>query len=177
MKHIRRNILTLDNAKTSKGEDLGYITGISYLVPYKMAQKGINLCPSATKQCFTYCLINSGRGRFTKTKQARLNKTRYFLNDINGYMFNLIKDIQALVRKCERENKKPCVRLNGTSDINWLKIKHAPSGKTIFDIFPNVQFYDYTKRYDLASSKLPENYHLTYSYSGRNLAGIGNATA
>ena len=37
----------------------------------------------------------------------------------------------------------------------------------IFDIFPNVQFYDYTKIYKRYDSTIP-NYHLTWSYSQAN---------
>jgi len=33
----------------------------------------------------------------------------------------------------------------------------------IFEIFPNVQFYDYTK---IPRRSVPNNYHLTFSYSG-----------
>ena len=37
-------------------------------------------------------------------------------------------------------------------------------GRTIFEIFPDVQFYDYTK---LANRRdVPANYDLTFSYSG-----------
>ena len=39
---------------------------------------------------------------------------------------------------------KPAVRLNGTSDISWERFK-------IFEMFPGVQFYDYTKIYKRAS--------------------------
>tara|TARA_R100000734_G_C3294869_1_gene86167 strand:+ start:131 stop:463 length:333 start_codon:yes stop_codon:yes gene_type:complete len=37
----------------------------------------------------------------------------------------------------------------------------------IFEIFPNVQFYDYTKIYKRDVSNIP-NYHLTWSYSQAN---------
>ena len=43
------------------------------------------------------------------------------------------------------------------------KIK-LPAPWTIFDLFPTVQFYDYTKA--PTRHKLPANYHLTFSYSG-----------
>ena len=37
---------------------------------------------------------------------------------------------------------QPCVRLNGTTDIQWENIK---IDYNIFELFPEVQWYDYTK--------------------------------
>jgi hypothetical protein len=56
--------------------------------------------------------------------------------------------------------------LNGTSDIQFEKIK-LDNGKTIFEEFPEVQFYDYTK---IPTRKVEhiKNYHLTWSYSEAN---------
>jgi hypothetical protein len=41
-------------------------------------------------------------------------------------------------------------------------------GKNIFEIFPDVQFYDYTKNYLRFDKVLPSNYHLTFSRSETN---------
>jgi hypothetical protein len=41
------------------------------------------------------------------------------------------------------------------------------NGQSIFEIFPDVQFYDYTKNPNKFFNK-PLNYHLTFSYTGRN---------
>ena len=38
--------------------------------------------------------------------------------------------------------------------------------KNIFEVFPEVQFYDYTKIH--SRSNIPENYDLTFSFSGYN---------
>ena len=38
-------------------------------------------------------------------------------------------------------------------------------GATIFDIYPDVQFYDYTKIAKRFERPLPDNYHLSLSYS------------
>ena len=61
------------------------------------------------------------------------------------------------------------VRLNGTSDLSPLAFKDPISGKNILELFPDVQFYDYTKVYNRV--KLMEqypNYDLTFSYDGYN---------
>lgn len=36
------------------------------------------------------------------------------------------------------------IRMNGTSDLNWLK-HEIENGRNIFEMFPDVVFYDYTK--------------------------------
>jgi len=165
-------LLSIDtNAKTSKNTQFGYLTGILYLAPYKLS--GVNLCPMAEKAgCIEGCLNTAGRGVFNNVQEARLKRTKLFLNDRPAFLQFLINDIKALVKKADKLGIKAAVRLNGTSDIQWEKIKFArcfdmystPKTVTIFDLFPNVQFYDYTKIPN--RSNLPSNYDLTFSYSG-----------
>jgi hypothetical protein len=57
--------------------------------------------------------------------------------------------------------------LNGTSDLPYEKYK-VFDGKNIFELFPNVQFYDYTKNHTRFNKVLPSNYHLTFSRSETN---------
>ena len=159
-------LLSIDtNAKTIKGQKQGFMTGILYLAPYNLS--GVNLCPMAEKaQCHISCLNTAGRGAFNSIQRARLNKTQYFNNNRQEFMLELIKDINALIRKAKREDFIPIVRLNGTSDIRFENIKFNYDGKltTIFEVFPDIQFYDYTK---ISNRKnIPSNYDLTYSYSG-----------
>ena len=90
--------------------------------------------------------------------ENRANKTEWFIVDKIGYIDVLINDLTKFSQKCERKGIKPCVRLNGTSDIQWEKMG-------IMEQFPNIQFYDYTKIVKRAYAKLPSNYHLTLSYS------------
>jgi hypothetical protein len=42
------------------------------------------------------------------------------------------------------------------------------NGATLMEMFPNVQFYDYTKNPIRIQKELPENYHLTFSRSEEN---------
>jgi hypothetical protein len=77
-------------------------------------------------------------------------------------MSQLVKEIGAAIRKAKKNEMVPCFRLNLTSDMAWEKI--TLQGKTIFQLFPNVQFYDYTK--DANRKNIPDNYDLTFSYSG-----------
>tara|TARA_R110002126_G_scaffold70796_1_gene177930 strand:- start:102 stop:524 length:423 start_codon:yes stop_codon:yes gene_type:complete len=65
----------------------------------------------------------------------------------------------------------PLVRLNGTSDILYENI--FIDGRTVFQWFADVQFYDYTKHpLRKLDGKTAGNYDLTYSYSGITPIGI-----
>lgn len=151
-------LLTTQNAKTIKGESLGYLTGILYLAPHRIADGKTNLCPASTPGCRAACLYSAGRGAFKSIQAARIKKTQWFLSDQAGFIDQLIIDIKALIRKAKREGLKPAVRLNGTSDIDWQVI--APQ---LFTMFPDVQFYDYTKVKGRVSQFT--NYDLTLSAS------------
>ena len=130
--------------------------------------------PSSTKicpyqdiaKCKEPCLNTAGLGGVYKSIQdARKRKTDLFLNDRDTFMEYIIEDITKFVNYCDKKGKLPAVRLNGTSDIQWETIK--VNGKTIFELFPNVQFYDYTKIPTRKTKHIP-NYHLTWSYSEAN---------
>ena len=162
------------DSKTSKNTKYGYLTGIQYLAPYKTS--GVNLCPMAEKAgCIDSCLYYSGRGKFKNVQSARLERTKLYLNNQAKYFNQLIKEIKALEKKAIKLNLKPLIRLNGTSDIRYENIHFVHNNITyhnIFEVFPNIQFMDYTKipnRYKSMNgiSKFPENYDLTFSYSGK----------
>lgn len=79
-------------------------------------------------------------------------------------MAQLYIDLIKFKKYCDKRGLKACVRLNGTTDIRWENIKYMHH--TIFELFPSIQFYDYTK---IANRRnLPNNYHLTFSYSEAN---------
>lgn len=165
-------LLTLGNTKTVKGEALGYQTYIMHLAPSTLS--GYNTCPMASKGCASACLNTAGRGRFTATQEARIRKTKWFFEDRETFMVQLVKDIQAAIRKADREGFIPVFRLNGTSDIRWENVPVTVNGvaqyPNIMAVFPTVQFYDYTK---LANRYiLPSNYHLTFSRSESNYVDV-----
>ena len=105
-------------------------------------------------------------GKFSNVQQARVKKTLLFLNDRTEFMRLLIKDISKFLKECEDLGKKPALRLNGTSDIQWEAIE-VEDFKNIFEMYPNIQFYDYTKIPTRKVSHIA-NYHLTWSYSQAN---------
>ena len=150
-----------NNAKTIKGDGSEYMTAIKYMKPYKSIFKGKvhNLCAMADKAgCAEPCLKGAGRGQMQSVQRGRERKTMFYLSDRINFMSALVTDITVFSRRQRNKGVQPCVRLNGTSDIQYEK-----SG--IMEQFPDVQFYDYTKIVKRAYAKLPENYHLTLSYS------------
>lgn len=145
------------DAKTVKGEKKGYLTGILYLAPAQEAG-GKTLCPFSTPSCRQVCLFTAGRGAMVNVRDARIRKTRDFLNDPKMFVSVLQKDIETLIRDAKNQDMTPVVRLNGTTDIKW-------ENYSLMDKFPELQFYDYTKWPPNLRECLPKNYHLTFSHS------------
>jgi hypothetical protein len=160
----KQKLLNVDaNAKTVKGQDKGFLTGILYLAPGNLSGKQV--CPMASPGCLAACLNTAGRGAFTTTQTARIKKTKYYFAERDAFMAQLHKEIGALIRKAERMDLLPCVRLNGTSDIVWERVPVAGQNN-IMDCYPALPFYDYTKRHNRRD--LPGNYHLTFSLAENN---------
>ena len=148
------------DAKTKKGQKEGFLTAILYLVPY--GQLGTkNLCSHASKGCGKSCLFKSGMGVFPNVQQARLKKTLFFEEDEKGFIETIKEDIRKATYWTESKGYKLAVRLNGTSDVAWERFD-------VFESFPRLRFYDYTKQPFRLNRNLPENYHLTFSQSEEN---------
>jgi hypothetical protein len=90
----------------------------------------------------------------------------------------MIQEITRYKKKAEQLGYRFSVRLNNTSDISpeSFYIKQGSSSKNILELFPDVQFYDYTKVYRRTELKKKyKNYDLTFSYSGTNIDESLNA--
>ena len=146
--------------KMAKGERFGYKTAILHLAPYDLS--GRNVCPKATKGpggCIAPCLNTSGRGQMGSVQKARINKTNLFWTNKTAFLWQLSLESQGF---------KFAVRLNGTSDLPWHRMK-VDGGGSLMDLHPDVQFYDYTKVLNYLDHDL-KNYHITFSDSGKNQA-------
>jgi hypothetical protein len=155
------------DAKTVKGETFGFLTGILYLAPHTSTKW--NTCSMAgIAECGKACLFTAGRGAMSTVAQGRINKTVWFFTERNTFMQQLVVDICKLVKKARKQSLVPLIRLNGTSDIRWETVGFIDADGTeyvnIFEAFPDVQFYDYTK--DVNRRFIPSNYDLTFSDSG-----------
>lgn len=142
-----------------------------YLAPANTS--GFNVCPYSTPECRAGCLATSGRAGMeliagkTKIHDCRIKKSRLLKQHTHFFMQWLIAEIKYFQKKAKRDGVNFSIRLNGTGDIDWGKI--FVDGKDIFNIFSDIQFYDYTKNPNKFLD-LPSNYHLTFSYTGRNAA-------
>lgn len=161
------------DAKTVKGEKFGVFTGICYLAPAD--ESGYNVCPNSSAGCRAACLFTAGRGACTNVKTWRINKTLSFFKNRSAWMTQLQEEIEALVRKGIKLGKKIAIRLNGTSDLPWERIK-CKNGLSLIENHPSVQFYDYTKSPErmiaYIKGQMPKNYHLTFSKSEENQADV-----
>lgn len=158
-------LLNSGNAKTRKGEKMGWITYGIHMAPAKLS--GYNVCQSASVGCATACLNTAGRGAMSSVQTARIFKTRLFFTDKESFLTQLWKEITAAIKSADRKEMRPCFRLNLTSDLPYEKIRF--NGQTVFEAFPDCQFYDYTKIPARMSAylagDLPSNYQLTFSRS------------
>ena len=150
--------------KMAKGEKFGYKTAILHLAPFDLSGK--NVCPKASRECAAACLNTSGRGQMGSVQKARLNKTNLFWTNKNAFLWQLSREIEQLKKRAARQGYKFAVRLNGTSDLAWHRMK-VDGGGSLMEIHQDVQFYDYTKVLNYLDHDL-DNYHITFSDSGTN---------
>ena len=174
------NLLSTGNPKVLKGMQEGYMTYILHLAPATLSGKEV--CPKRTIGCTNACLNLAGRGGMFKKgettnmiQQARIRKTKLFFEDRNAFMQLLHKDIELAIKQSIKKGLIPVIRLNGTSDLSWEKynfvLKSGQYFGNIFEAFPNIQFYDYTKVLGRKVSGIP-NYHLTFSAADGNQLDI-----
>lgn len=170
------------SAKIVKNQKYGVQTYIIYLAPANMS--GYNVCPMASTYCIDLCLNRSGHngdmareveGSYSKIDLARIAKTKLYYENRLYWVEWVISEIKAHKAKAEKDGDQFSVRINGTSDISLDMMKNA-DGLNLLELFPDIQFYDYTKVYRrLELTKTYSNYHLTFSFSGTNMIECMNA--
>lgn len=172
-------LLSTANPKIQKGTKLGYLSFILHLAPADLSGKEV--CPKRTAGCTAACLNTAGRGGLFKPgettnmiQQARIRKTKMFFEDRESFMEQLEKDINLGIKQAAKLGLKPVFRLNGTSDLSWEKYTLKGSDKNVFEMFDNIQFYDYTKVLGRKVSQY-KNYHLTFSAADGNEADVAQA--
>lgn len=125
------------NAKTVKNKRPTYIL---YLAPEKTNSYGINICPNATKGCSDACLFTAGRASiFPTIIKSRIRKTDFYISDRQAFCNQLLKELINI----DKRGIKTAIRLNGTSDLDFVGII---KNRCNFDILTlkNLVFYDYT---------------------------------
>lgn len=167
------------NPKVAKNEKLGVLGSVLHLAPADLS--GYEVCPMRSPGCTAACLHTAGNPAYMNNKnKSRIARTKAYFENREAFMNLLVLEIYKHVLSAEKQNYEPCVRLNGTSDIRWEAVKFNfwdwiakkinYSGNcqkvTVFDIFPELQFYDYTKIHN--RKYIPKNYHLTFSMNEVN---------
>lgn len=159
--------------KTELSELNGVLTYGVYLAPWNLS--GYQVCAGG-RHCHDFCLSGSGQNKadilargekHSKINISRIKKTRLFYENRPVFMKLLVHEINRAANKAAAKNMPFAVRLNCTSDLSPELFVH--DGQNILDIFPNIQFYDYTKvanRVKLLGRFA--NYDLTFSFDGYN---------
>ena len=184
-------IFSLDSAKAIKAQGYGYLNAIHYMAPHTTGGVG-DLCGHSSAGCRGVCLGKySGQAAIVldleegtnATRASRVLKAQMFMQDRNAYMNMMAHAIMAVLRKAQREGLTPCIRPNGSTDNAYERIRFTPDatlrdtlhpalrpgGVTLLELFPEVQFVDYTKNPGrMTSPTRPANLHLTFSRSEDN---------
>lgn len=160
------HLLSDNQLKMHKSIELGFYSVILHLEP-AYSYKGLKTCPWHG-QCKAYCLGNGGQMRFDIARNARIRRTQWLVDEPESFQAALVVDICKARRHAEALGLSLTVRLNGTSDLSWESMSFTSDGKTIFDLFPLVQFIDYSKSSDRVLFTDISNYSLTYSRSEKS---------
>jgi hypothetical protein len=181
-----------DNSKIGKnkamnrfkkgGRPVEFRSFILNLLP--ASQSGLNVCICATGDCARHCLHTAGNvGALADKTISRARKTWMMFFDPAEAFRQIALQLANKKKKIDEENRadpskfrQMIVRLNGTSDLVWRAVRGV-SGENLFEMFPEVAFYDYVKLpfemeafikgFDHDGKEFPKNYHMTFSYNGR----------
>ena len=164
---------TTQSAKMNYSYKNGWETYCIYLAPSDMS--GHNVCPN-DKWCKQFCLNGSGRNKgdilAKGEKESRINisrikKAKLFFENRPLFMEIVVREIKKSYNHAKKNNMGFAIRINGTSDLNIESFIYK--GQNILQIFPNIQFYDYTKCNGyLTIPNRYDNYDVTLSYNGYN---------
>ena len=152
-------MLLRTNAKLQKSipETARYLlTGLT-LAPHSIS--GHNVCKGSSEGCRDSCnMLFSGLRVTPQARYAAIAQTLWLFQDRQSFLAQLNRDIWQHVRRAERAQLTPLIRLNMASDLDWFEVIQK---------WPTVGFFDYTKirgRFEhYLNGKLPQNYHLTFS--------------
>lgn len=185
---IPKNLLSkgTSNTKTAKNSLKTYIL---YLAPYNQNSKGINICPKASKGCAAACLFTAGRGRFDNVKNARINRTEYYLADKERFCLQLAGELVQINKTAKKRGEQVAIRLNGTSDLDFIYLLKKYAGLDPFSL-EKLIYYDYTKiigkvkkykdqpRYILTFSRAEDNHSeaIEALQLGANVSAVFNGS-
>lgn len=105
----------------------------------------------------------------TQSRRARRRRHAAFYADREQFLTDLSEEILAHYKRALKKDMVPAVRLNGTTDLPWHRMRFGEHKATIHELNPKVLFYEYTKLPLGITSKggLPENLSFTFSVNER----------
>jgi hypothetical protein len=167
--HGFASLITLPDGNAKLGADTRYFNAGITLAQGNLS--GHEVC-HGRGACFQFgdmnpCLGNWGRseGDTGRILNSRIGRTKCLFEAPEDFDRILRAELLKVDRMAERRNVPVAFRPNVLSDYPW----HRSRFSWIFEAFPEWQFYGYTKIRSTYSSflrgELPENYHLTFSYS------------
>ena len=151
-------LLTKSSAKLDKSQTEAWLNRILYLDPNYNKE----VCKGASEGCKKSCLIYSGHMAMEGAQNARTERTKRYFEQRQLFMMQLMGEIAQSLALAAKQGKRLAVRLNGTSDIDWREVYQA---------FPQVQFYEYTKRLDLIRRN-EDVQNLDYTFSKHEKHGM-----
>lgn len=144
-----------------------------YLAPADSS--GYEVCSMRNIECTDLCLNESGMNRMNMNDEfinrSRIKKTQLFFENREYFVKWMMYEIELTKMKADKLGMSFSVRINNTSDINPISFYLDVNGKklNILELFPDVQFYDYTKVPNRTKlMKMYSNYDLTFSFDGHN---------
>lgn len=168
---------THQSAKMRYSYNANVATYCIYLAPSDMS--GYKVCPN-DEHCRQFCLNGAGQNKcdilargveHSIINKSRIKKTRLFYENKELFLRIMIAEIVREHDKAWKKGMGFAVRINGTSDLSPEAFHHPNvcNDANILQIFPTIQFYDYTK----VATRIPlqnkyQNYDLTLSYTGYN---------
>lgn len=183
--------------KAARGGKGGVKAGLSRgpnLMPHRLAldlsrrklpMTGLGFCVGSNEACRATCLVYSGNNPMAdRQSPAKLSRSESLMLEPVAWLRLYLEAVQWHVDWCTKPRTRtpgeiramfgpdadkmgrkrlvPYLRPNVLSDIPWELV--FPD---MFELFPDLQFYDYTK---VAGRKTgAANYDLTFSFSGSNL--------
>lgn len=105
---------------------------------------GIDSCPWASDGCRDACLFRSGHGQFDGVALGRAWRTAFLLCDPVAFVALLMHELRSLAWNGTRTGSRWAVRLNVTSDVNWLKACPELVAWIVM-MFGRDSLYDYSK--------------------------------
>jgi hypothetical protein len=169
---------TKTNPKVAKNSVVGNV--LTYSISLLQGNlSGHEVCaPAKDSPCRDLCLGFSGHSKASilaygvegsPVVKARAKKTQLFFKDRDKFMSLLIYELEQSKRYAEKRGMPFAVRLNCMSDLSPLAFHFSGDSKCLLEMYPDVQFYDYTKAFNRkALCERFSNYQLTFSYDGKN---------